>query len=259
MGLEEQPWWDELVAKKDSKSLRELAEEFGVSAGAISLALKKTGTSKVPQSTEPVEADVPVSRPGSKDFLLEPLFEDLGNIPDAEVAKRAGVSVRTVASYRARNKIPGYKGRAAPSKRRRRKSKIDPYTELLGKVPDRVVAEKAGVTLNAVRNYRANRGITSSRQRNKELRESQEDMDFYDDHVESTPTAAPVAAAPAPASAPAAPRPAASQGLTYAWSVQFAGERPAGVVVGTSAWDAAARASHSGEVVGIQRLGPMLA
>lgn len=33
---------------------------------------------------------------------------------------------------------------------------------LLGQVPDRVVAERAGVSLNAVRNYRVKRGIAAA-------------------------------------------------------------------------------------------------
>jgi len=92
----------------------------------------------------------------------------LGNIPDALVAKRAGVSVRTIASFRARHDISGYKGpRRKPASGRRKRSKIDPFVNLLGQVPDRVVAEKASVSLNAVRNYRVKLGIQAAGRRGR--------------------------------------------------------------------------------------------
>ena len=263
MGLEQESWWDDLVAKKDTHSLRELAEEFGVSAGAISLALKKTNTSKVPQGGEPSDnasADTPTSRPGSKDHLIEPLLEQLGSIPDAEVARKAGVSVRTVASYRSRNKIPGYKGRGTPGKKRRRKSKIDPYTDLLGKVPDRVIAEKAGVTLNAVRNYRANRGIISSRQRNKEMRESGlTEADMQAMEAQDTPTATSTVTTFESTHTPSTndlPPPPVSGGL-FAWNVAFEGGRE-GVVTAHDASDAASKGSSFGVVIGVSRLGQLI-
>ncbi|MEY3213277.1 MAG: hypothetical protein RIT28_3758, partial [Pseudomonadota bacterium] len=39
--LEQEKWWPKLLAKKDSHSLRELAEEFGATPGAINNALKR--------------------------------------------------------------------------------------------------------------------------------------------------------------------------------------------------------------------------
>ena len=38
--LHSQRWWPRLMAKKDSHSLRELAEEFGAAPGAINTNLK---------------------------------------------------------------------------------------------------------------------------------------------------------------------------------------------------------------------------
>jgi transposase len=250
MGLEDEPWWDDLVKKKDTHSLRDLAEEFGVSAGAISLALKRTNTSKVPQGTEPVAPPSATNRPGSKDYLLEPMIDRLGSVPDAEIAKDAGVSVRTVASYRARNNIKGYTGRSAPTQRRRRKSKIDPYVDLLGKVPDRVVAEKAGVTLNAVRNYRANRGIVSARQQAKEARErAAASASEPASTASETPT-------PVETTQSTPPTATASAGR-YAWRVDFA-SREGGIVTGSNATDAAARAERLGVVTGLTRLEALL-
>lgn len=44
---------------------------------------------------------------------------------------------------------------------RTRISKIDPYTQILGTASDRSVAERAGVSIQAVRDYRKRRGIPS--------------------------------------------------------------------------------------------------
>ena len=176
-------WWQDLVDLKDELSLRELAEKFNVTPGAISAAFKRTGTSRkaappgpralrksqhddLPPEPGDEDEDVglmPTTRPGSKDEMIKYHFDSLGKVPDAEVAKKAGVSVRTIASFRARHGIPGYSGpRRTAQSRAPRTSKLDPFVELLGTVPDRVVAEKAGVSLNAVRNYRVKRGISAA-------------------------------------------------------------------------------------------------
>jgi len=168
-------WWPKLLEKKDELSLRELAEEFSVTPGAISAALRRTGTTRKPAPPgprgrrpgslppEPGEEGAPVMRPGSKDSHLVPFLDELGKVPDADIAERAGVSVRTVASFRSRHEISGYSGpRRSRGGRKPRTSKIDPFRDLLGTVPDRVVAEKAGVSLNAVRNYRVKHGIAAA-------------------------------------------------------------------------------------------------
>lgn len=187
--IETYDWWPELLALKDELSLRELAERFDVTPGAISAAFKRTGTTRKPAPPgpralrkrrdedggdlppEPGDGDdlyedgeePPRPRPGSKDTHILDNYDLLGEVPDAEVARRAGVSVRTIASFRARHNIPGYSGpRRTSSSRGPRLSKIDPFSDLLGKVPDRVVAERAGVSLNAVRNYRVKRGIPAA-------------------------------------------------------------------------------------------------
>lgn len=192
--LETLDFWPDLVALKDELSLRELSERFGVTPGAISAALKRTGTTRSPAPPGPRSArqrsskassksrkaskdgdalppeagsdtdgddkSPPPPRPGSKDHLLIPHWDLLGAVPDADVAREAGVSVRTVASYRARHEISGYSGPRRTSKgSRRRPSKIDAVAHLVGKVPDRVVAQEAGVSTNAVRNYRYKHGI----------------------------------------------------------------------------------------------------
>lgn len=240
--LETLEFWPELVALKDELSLRELSERFGVTPGAISAALKRTGTTRTPAPPGPRAArrragDLPPEagedgsapprpRPGSKDHLIHAHWDLLGNVPDAEVAREAGVSVRTVASFRARHNVPGYTGpRRSARSQKRRPSKIDAFAHLLGTVPDRVVAQQAGVSLNAVRNYRNKRGIAAApRERSPSL-----------------PTAQP--------------------GGAQAWRVTFleGGAEHVRVVVAndiTQAMNAALAAGH--QVVGVNWVGPVL-
>ncbi|TVQ90051.1 MAG: hypothetical protein EA397_13925 [Deltaproteobacteria bacterium] len=117
---------------------------------------------KVPTSAEAGPAK---SRKGGKPSKIDAYFDLLGTVPDSQVAELAGVTVNAVSNYRRRRSIPAFdpsadgssKGPAKSTGRRR--SKIEDYRELLGTVPDRVVAKKAGVTLNAVSNYRRRRNI----------------------------------------------------------------------------------------------------
>lgn len=175
--IETYDWWPELVRLKDHLSLRELAEKFDVTPGAISAAFKRSGVSRKPAPPgprarrrlgdeqlppEPGEVGAEEARPGSKDARILPFRDVLGTVPDSIVAKKAGVSVRTIASFRARNKIAGYSGpRRRGADRAPRKSRIDPFAHLVGTVPDRVVAEKANVSVNAVRNWRIKHQVAS--------------------------------------------------------------------------------------------------
>ena len=114
---------------------------------------------------------------------LEPYRHLMGTRPDHEVAALAGTSASIVGRYRRKLGINAYEGykfgvrpvdagaeggeRAGRSKQRRtrgpdkvqRKSRIGPYAHLVGKRPDREVAELAGVTQEAVRMYRRRRRI----------------------------------------------------------------------------------------------------
>jgi hypothetical protein len=182
--IETYDWWPELVRRKDELSLRELAERFDVTPGAISAAFKRTGLhrkaappgprirrrgkgeggdSLPPEPGEEGTDSGNAIRPGSKDAKILPHQHLLGEVPDAEVAKRAHVSVRTIASFRARQGIKGYSGpRKRGADRAPRKSRIDAFAHLVGQFPDRVVAEKAGVSLNAVRNWRMRHNVAAS-------------------------------------------------------------------------------------------------
>jgi hypothetical protein len=109
--IETYVWWPELVRRKDELSLRELAERFDVTPGAISAAFKRTGLSRkaAPPGPrirrkqrgeadddglppEPGEWDSAAgeARPGSKDSKILPYLEILGQVPDSEVASKAG-------------------------------------------------------------------------------------------------------------------------------------------------------------------------
>jgi len=179
MALEHTEHWAEILAMRDEHSLRAIGERFGATPGQVSAALCRAGARWGPPAPTLVlgeDDDLPPepgeessahgqrarARPGSKDSLIIDHLDKLGRRPDAEVAALAGVSVRTVASFRARNEIAGYAGpRRKPTRTRHRKSKIDPYADLVGSLSDREVAKRAGVTLNAVRNYRQKRGISA--------------------------------------------------------------------------------------------------
>lgn len=126
--LEQTEAWGDILRLRETLSLRELAQRFSTTPGAISAALTRTGTVRAPSIEEdedlPPEAGAPDEpddsvdaaaalqqvRQGSKDMQIAQHLQLLGQLPDAEVARRAGVSIRTIASFRARHNIPGYRG-----------------------------------------------------------------------------------------------------------------------------------------------------
>ncbi len=112
---------------------------------------------------------------------LDPYVDLIGVLSDREVADKAGVSSENVRTFRLRRGIPAkWRGETAvevskrgkkPKGRRKAKStrpraprpsKLDPFKELLGEVPDKQVAAKAGVTVENVRAYRLRRGIAAA-------------------------------------------------------------------------------------------------
>jgi hypothetical protein len=105
--------WDPSSADVDGDDLPpEPGEEGHAARGAFTVApparaaLGGEGASMLPE----VAAALSRIRAGSKDALIAQHAAALGQVPDAEVARRAGVSVRTIASFRARHHIPGYRG-----------------------------------------------------------------------------------------------------------------------------------------------------
>jgi hypothetical protein len=130
--------WEEILRLKEALPLRELARRFQTTPGAISAALRRVAgvagpdvgegdlgdddlppepgeaPFRSPSSGGPVLPEVAAAlqqiRAGSKDVMIALHATALGQVPDAEVARRAGVSIRTIASFRARHGIPGYRG-----------------------------------------------------------------------------------------------------------------------------------------------------
>lgn len=155
----------------------------------------------------------------SADAKLETVRDLMGKKPDHEIAAMIGVSISTVGKFRRKNNIPAYEGHkfikgkvgtpgrptSAPSrkkkttspgkkkkrasgKKRFRRSKLDAFKHLVGKIPDREVAEMAGMTPDGVRMYRHRHGIPA--------------VSTYRKTQQKQPEAAP-AASPAPATSPA--------------------------------------------------------
>jgi transposase len=92
-------------------------------------------------------------------FSLRELSEKFGASPAAiaNALKRNGIS-RTSAPAGPRR---ARKSTATP-KRRGRKSKLSQFRDQMGKVVDREIAERAGVTVSAVTNYRRRHNIKAS-------------------------------------------------------------------------------------------------
>ena len=144
----------------------------------------------------------------AKRSILEDHLDIVGTLPDAEVATRVGVTAENVRAFRNRRKIPaGWRVRKAkqgPSTttRRRRRSRLDPFHSELGLVPDQDIAEKAGVSLSNVRQYRYRHGIKLQRPGDARTAETVEEFLATSQETEQ---AAPEETPQVPTSAPAAP------------------------------------------------------
>lgn len=110
--------------------------------------------------------------------VLAPYRSRLGKVPDQQIADLANVSRTLVVNYRKKLNIAAYQGhKAAAASRpaeggtrpfRGRRSALEAYSEMLGKVPDADVARLAGVTAENVRTYRQRRNIPASWQQGLE-------------------------------------------------------------------------------------------
>lgn len=252
--LESHAYWQEMVSLKDELSLRELSERFGATPGAIMNAFRRNGIQRMdaPPGPRKHRKNKPLPpEPGEARSVADQLGDHaalLGKVPDIEVAKKAGVSLRAVSAFRESKGIAGFgggkaaskaratKGKAAKEARRPgRKSKIDAFAAEVGTTTDRNIAEKAGVTINAVRNWRRQHKIAA----------------FSGDlaSVVSAAPSAPVVAAASRARAPSG---------GYAWRVVLANGQ-SGVVIGADIAEAASRAARAGDAASIERLGAVLA
>jgi hypothetical protein len=118
--LENRPWWPELVQRKDAFSLRELAEIFDTSPGAIQSALKRKGLSRTSSPSGPrvEQSRVSVAKKMQKprgrnarvltEKRLAPFFDQLGQVADGEIAQRVGLSTATVARIRRSRGVASY-------------------------------------------------------------------------------------------------------------------------------------------------------
>lgn len=260
--LEDKAWWADLIKDKDDYSLRELGEKYGATPGAINGALKRNGIERKgappgprKNRSRPAKGKVGAPRGPRKATLskLEPYLAKLGKVTDRVIAEEAGVSVQTVAAVRKHMGITVPRGRrpanppettasttAAKKNPGPGRSAIAPYADHLGQVPDSEIAALAGVSENAVRNYRNRRGISAPPR--------------MPSSASATP--APKKARPAaPKAAPAVAAVAVRAGA-QAWRVQLDGRSV--IVVGDSAVEAATKASAAGTVTSMELLGEVL-
>jgi transcriptional regulator with XRE-family HTH domain len=196
--VEEQGFWSDLVKQVNDKPIAELASSYGVGVDELVDALLRTGTArKAVRNAEAEEAAKPAApkkkrrggkkRGGNrKKSVVEAYAHLVGKVPDREVAEKAGVTTGAVRNWRVSRGIPALgrwpeasgdlppepgEAQAKPKKAarkakkvdRRRVSRIDPFADEVGQVPDGVIAKKAGVTPGAVANWRRSRGIPGYR------------------------------------------------------------------------------------------------
>ncbi len=103
---------------------------------------------------------------------LDPYLDQVGVLPDREVAQIAGVTAENVRAYRNRRGIPaGWRKQAAaapapapvvsaaPKARKPRRGKLTPYLERIGILTDSRIAALASTTAQNVRAYRLRHGI----------------------------------------------------------------------------------------------------
>jgi len=187
VAIENEAFWPELVKSVQKHSLADTAERYEMSPVDLVAALRRTGTTRKPvkaKASTPAKAKAKApkgvkrrSKRGPKS-KVDAFAHLVGQVPDRVVAERAGLTVGAVRNWRVARGIPAAGRQALPpeplaaskaapkvakktrkAKRRGRRSKIDPFEQEVGTVPDRVIAAKAGVTVGAVQNFRKVRGI----------------------------------------------------------------------------------------------------
>lgn len=122
----------------------------------------------------------------------------LGIVSDATVAGLSGRKVRSVSAHRRKLGIqpaPASENEHTPP--RHRKSKLDPFRHLLGKVADSEVAEQAGVTEGNVSNFRRRHRIPTTAVVARLIAERSQPEPEPEDAAQeaAAPAAAPAAAA----------------------------------------------------------------
>jgi len=180
--IELQPWWPQIVPELKRRRLKEIASERQITVSELEAAIARTGVMSAQESVEATARD-----------RLAALRDRLGQVSDGEISKLAGVARKTVVEYRKLHNIPAFvppggggtsrkqprtrgtvtrakaetargnaeAGAAEESSGRVRVSKLDGFLDIVGHLPDKVVAERAGVTAENVRMYRMRRGIAA--------------------------------------------------------------------------------------------------
>ncbi len=105
---EAQEWWGDFLARKDAEPLAKLAKRYGVAEITLQRAMKRTGTERRSQRGA---RGAKSARKASR--KLGRFSDQVGQVPDAELAALAGVSKYQVTQYRKRHGIPSVRGRAA--------------------------------------------------------------------------------------------------------------------------------------------------
>jgi hypothetical protein len=194
--LETLSWWSDAVADLKRKKLRDIAREREVSVKELQAAIKRTGAMAEPAADAGAEAG---HLSASERIALH--AASLGKVSDGAFASLAGVSRKTVVLYRkahgiapfeagpgvaAAKRSPGRPARVAKAAtgrkagrgtgvtarsakveptadgaRNQRQSKLDGFLDIVGVLPDKEVAVRAGVTAENVRMFRARRGIAA--------------------------------------------------------------------------------------------------
>lgn len=100
---------------------------------------------------------------------LDAVRATLGTVSDGEIARRLGIARKTVVEYRKRHGITPFVPARAPAPKKEpaasptgRSSRLDAFIDIIGTLPDREVAERAGMTTENVRMYRQRRGIAAT-------------------------------------------------------------------------------------------------
>jgi hypothetical protein len=267
--IETQPWWPKLVAKKDERSLRQLSDEFGASPAAISNALKRNKLTRKAAPSGPRKKAAP-SGPQKKAAPSGPRKKAGARVAAPKRTRKAAskraatrrakapsrvktpatakaqTRVKTPATAKAQTRVKTpatAKATTGKRARRTRRSTLSQYRNEMGKVVDRIIAEKAGVTVSAVTNYRRRHNIPAHSGRGR---------------PRSTPRAQePTAKTPSAAVTPKV-RATVTRATQYAFRVRIGDKKI--IVVAKDIADAArvAMASKKGSVSRIRLIGPAL-
>lgn len=200
--LENSAQWSEIVEASREQSLPEVARRFGVKPGEIASALKRAGITRTAvtgtgggrggtegeadadagdtQRETQRDSDRSDDRDTQADAASEsggPAREDRDDGADGDDGEDEG---RRESRSRSRSRSRGAgressDDRAAQAEEEEpqgrdeesqgRSSRLDPFRDLIGAIPDAAVAQQSGMSIQAVRNYRQKRGIAPAGRR----------------------------------------------------------------------------------------------